>query len=300
MLKWLLLTGIGLGVFSQANAQLKKFYSLKDSDSYDTVKLSLQASTGSCYFTNTTHSSPLNIYGNPDLDRINPTYHTDIKNNTCFVDLKLEEYQSSSFDEGFSFESFFSGPKKSKKIEKDYWKVYLSDQKIYDLNLLYGIGEAYLDFSGTAVKKVKINTGNANVKVDYSLNRENLIGMDTFSVKVDLGSLEAEKVNFLNASNIIAEIGFGSALLSFKEGENKKCDVQASVGAGTLEVVLPEDDTPVIIYLKGSPMCRVKIADGYEEVEKNTYVNMSYRADAENLITFNVDVAIGKIIFRNN
>ncbi|MGB3465945.1 MAG: hypothetical protein WBA74_11775, partial [Cyclobacteriaceae bacterium] len=136
--------------------------------------------------------------------------------------------------------------------------------------------------------------------VDYSLNKANLIAMDTFSVKVDLGSIEAEKVNFLNATNIIAEIGFGNALLSFKEGENKKCDVIASVGAGTLEVVLPEDDTPVIIHLKDSPMCRIKIAEGYEEVEKNTYVNMSYRADAENLITFNIDVAIGKIIFRND
>ena len=294
------MAGIGIATFSQANAQLKKFYSLKDASDYDTVKISLEASTGSCYFTNTAYSGPLNIYGNPDLDRINPSYHTEIKNNICFVNLKLEEYQSSAFNEGFSFESLFAGPKSTKKVEKDYWKVYLSNQKVYDLNLRYGIGEAYLDFSGTAVKKVKINTGNAKVKVDYSLNKENLIEMDTFMVQVDLGSLEADKVNFLNASKIIAEIGFGSALLSFKEGKNKKCDVDASVGAGTLEVVLPEDDTPVIIHLKGSPMCRVKIAEGYEEVEKNTFVNMSYRANAENLITFNVDVAIGKIIFKNN
>lgn len=292
------MTGIGLVTLTQANGQLKKFYSLKDAVTYDTVRLSFEASTGSCYFKNTSHSSPLNIYGNPDLDRINPSYHTEISNNTCNVDLKLEEFQSSSFDEGFSFDSFFSGPKKSKKVEKDYWKVYLSDQKIYDLNLRYGIGEAYLDFSGSTVKKVKINTGNANVKVDYSFDHRNKIPMDTFSVKVDLGSLEANKVNYLNASNIIAEIGIGKALLSFKDGENKKCDIQASVGAGTLDVILPDNDTPVIIYIKDSPMCHIKIAEGYEEVEKDTYVNMSYRSDAKNLLTFKVDVSIGKVNFR--
>ncbi|MEL6556663.1 MAG: hypothetical protein AAFQ94_00670 [Bacteroidota bacterium] len=297
MLRWILMTGIGLFTLTHANGQLKKFYSLKDAVTYDTVKLSLEASTGACYFKNTSHSSPLNIYGNPDLDRINPSYHTQIKDRTCFVDLKLEEYQSSSFDQGLSFDSFFSVPKSSKKVEKDSWKVYLSDKKIYDLNLQYGIGEAYLDFSGSAVKKVKINTGNANVKVDYAMEHENTIPMDTFFVKVDLGSLEAKKINYMNASNIIAEIGFGKAILSFKEGENKKCDVNASVGAGTLDVVLPDDDTPVIIHIKDSPMCGIKIAKGFEEVEKNTYVNMSYRPDAENLLTFKVDVAIGKVIF---
>ena len=297
MLRWILMTGIGFFTLTHANGQLKKFYSLKDEVTYDTVKLSLEASTGSCYFKHTAHSSPLNIYGNPDLDRINPSYHTDIRDNICFVDLKLEEYQTSSFDQGLSFDSFFSAPKSSKKVVKDYWKVYLSDKKIYDLNLRYGIGEAYLDFSGSAVKKVKINTGNANVKVDYALEHENTIPMDTFFVKVDLGSLEAKKVNYMNASKIIAEIGFGKALLSFKEGENKKCDVNASVGAGTLDIILPDDDTPIIIHIKDSPMCGVKIAEGFEEVEKNTYVNMSYRPDADNLLTFNIDVAIGKIIF---
>ncbi len=102
MLRWIMMTGIGLITLTQANGQLKKFYSLKDAATYDTVRLSLEASTGSCYFKNTTYSSPLNIYGNPDLDRINPTYHTEIKNNNCHVGLKLEEFESSSFDEGLS------------------------------------------------------------------------------------------------------------------------------------------------------------------------------------------------------
>ena len=176
--------GMGVLTYTQAQGQLKKFYSLKEDAIYDTVKLSLEASSGSCYFKNTSHSSPLNIYGNPDLDRINPTFQSNVENNICDVLLKLEEFESPSFDEGFSFASFFSGGSKSKKkVEKDFWKVYLSDDKIYDLNLKYGIGEANLDFSGTAVKNVKINTGSANVNIDYSLAHGNPIEMDTFYVR---------------------------------------------------------------------------------------------------------------------
>ena len=292
------MTGIGLLTSVQASAQLKKFYSLKDNVAFDTVRLSFQAASGSCYFKNTSGSSPLNIFGNPDLDKINPSYQTEIRNNTCNVNLKLEEYQSSTLDDGFSFSSFFTGGTPSqKKVTKDYWKVYLSDNKIYDLNLQYGIGDAYLDFSGTAISRVKINTGNANVKVGYSMEDVNPIEMDTFMVKVDLGSLDAEKINFMNASHVIAEVRVGNATLDFNEGRNKKCNVQASVGAGNLEIILPDNDVPVIIYVGDSPMCGVKLAKGYEEVEKNTYVNMSYRADAENLMTFKVDVTFGRVNF---
>jgi len=291
--------GIGFVLTTKAQGQLKKFYSLKEDAVYDTVKLSLEASSGSCYIKSTANSSPLNIYGNPNLDRINPSFKSKVNNNTCDVTLQLEEFESSAINDSFSFASFFTGTTTKKESEQEnYWKVYLSDEKVYDLNLTYGIGEANLDFSGTSVKKVKINTGSASVNLDNQLNRINPITMDTFYVKVDLGSLIATKMNYLNASNIIAEVSFGNAVMDFKSGENAKCDVKASVGAGTLDIILPDDTIPVIIHVKESPMCGIKIAEGYEKVEKNTYVNMSYRADAENLLTFDVDVSFGKINFK--
>ena len=79
---------------------------------------------------------------------------------------------------------------------------------------------------------------------------------------------------------------------------NEKCSVDASVGAGNLEILLPKDGTPVIIHLKDSPLCAVKIAKGFEEVEKNVFVNMSYDANAENLLSFDVDVALGMVRFK--
>jgi hypothetical protein len=36
---------------------------------------------------------------------------------------------------------------------------------------------------------------------------------------------------------------------------------------------------------------------GFEEVEDNVYVNMAYASDADNLITFHVEVTMGTINF---
>ena len=40
------------------------------------------------------------------------------------------------------------------------------------------------------------------------------------------------------------------------------------------------------------------MVEGFEEVEKNVFVNMNYSAGAENLLTFNVDVALGMVRFK--
>ena len=69
------------------------------------------------------------------------------------------------------------------------------------------------------------------------------------------------------------------------------------MGAGNLDVLLPKGNTPIIIYLKDSPLCGVRLAEGFEEVEHNVYVNMDYTVDAKNLLTFDVDVALGSITF---
>ena len=70
------------------------------------------------------------------------------------------------------------------------------------------------------------------------------------------------------------------------------------MGAGNLEVLLPRKGAPVIIYINNSPLCSVKLAKGFEEVDDNTYVNMDYTSSAENLLTFNVDVALGNVSFK--
>ena len=101
-----------------------------------------------------------------------------------------------------------------------------------------------------------------------------------------------------NAKSIIADVGFGDLTLRFEDKPAEKSNVTAYVAAGTLEVSLPDANTPVKVVINNSPLCRVKLPDDFTNTEGNVYVNSTYQEHADNLLTFNLDVALGKIVFK--
>ncbi|MEP0938233.1 MAG: hypothetical protein ABJH00_11855 [Cyclobacteriaceae bacterium] len=293
MLRLVFSVALGLLV-SVSYGQLKKFYSLKGCSGYDTVNFSLEASAGNCLVKSANQEyGPLNIYGNPDLEKVNPSFKANISNNTCKVNLALQEFKSTSLSEGILF-AMLGG---AEEETNNYWKILFDTDMVYKLDLNYGFGNADVDLSDTRVKNLKIRSGSADVLVDYSSRQPNPIAMDTFLVKVDMGSLIARNVDCTNAEHVIANIGFGKAVLDFSKSMEKKCNVKASVGAGNLDVYLPKSDVPVIIHIKDSPFCGMKLVPGFEQVEKNVFVNMGYSASAPNLLTFDLDVAMGNVAF---
>lgn len=293
MLRLALIAGSILLTSLGALAQLSKFYTVKGSPEFDTVDFYLKATATNCLLKQSENDqNPLTIYGNPNLEKINPSFASKVKNNTCYAKLKLDEYNSSGFGDSFSM-----AVSRSDK-ENDFWKVNFSDDKIYKLNLIYGFGNADVNLTGASVDRLKIKSGSADIIVGYDDGYMNPISMDTFYVKADFGSIVAKNLELARAKNVITKIGFGNVLLDFDQKMSEQCKVDASVGAGNLEILLPKDETPVIIYIRDSPLCAVKIAKGFEEVEKNVFVNMSYSADAKNLLTFDVDVALGMVRFK--
>jgi hypothetical protein len=291
MLRLVLLVWMSTGLLNILHAQLRRFYELSEPETYDTVDFTLKATSGISFVRHVEGGNPLNIFGNPDLDRINPSFHSSISNNTCHAKLILAEYRKSMVGDGLVFAMLGGKEEES----ENYWKFLLNDSKIYNLNLNYGIGSSDVDLGGTSIHRLKITTGSADVVVNYTKG-PNEVEMDTFMVKVDLGSLEARELNLARAKNLVAEIGFGQGLLDFKNKLDNQCNVYATVGAGRLNVILPKDE-PVIIHMKESPLCNVRMPESLEQVEKNVYVNMTYEARAENLLTIYVDVAMGAVSF---
>lgn len=276
-----------------AFAQLTKFYTIKESSEFDTVDFYLKATATNCLLKQSeADRNPLTIYGSPDLEKINPSFASKIKNNTCYSKLVLDEYNSSGFGDSFSM-----AVSRNDK-DNDFWKVNLGAKKTYRLNLIYGFGNADVNLTGSSVQRLKIKSGSADIVVGYDDGSMNPIQMDTFFVKADFGSIVAKRMELTRAKKVITKIGFGNVLLDFDQQMSEKCSVDASVGAGNLEILLPKDGTPVRIKIRDSPLCAVKIADGFEEVEKNVFVNMSYSANAENLLSFDVDVALGMVRFK--
>ena len=287
---------IGLAILCGYSAfgQLKKFYSLNQTTDFDTVNFQFRATSGHSYLRYIPKENPLVIYGNPDLERINPSFDALVNNNTCDVSLELEEFRSSGLGDGLAFAMLNDNPKES---DANYWKVLLSNEKVYNLDLHYGIGSSDINLSGAMIKTLKMRTGSADVQVTYDPEKPNLTEMDTFFVKVDLGSFRTKDLSYSNAKCIMTDILFGKAYLDFTAPMDNKCMVKANVGAGGLKVFLPRNE-PVIIYLKDSPFRGLSMAKDFEEVEKNVYINKSYSVDAENLLTFDVDVALGRVSFQ--
>lgn len=279
-------------LFSLSYGQLQKFYTLKEEKQYDTVVFTMEATAGNCILKSSQGEGALSIYGDPNLEKINPSFKSRVVGNTCIVDLNLEEYRSSSVSDGILVAMFREHAEKN-----NFWKILIDQEKVYKLNLNYGFGHADVDLSGISVKNFKVKSGSADILVDYNNGQPNKIEMDTFWVKADMGSIIAKHLELARVKYVMAKIGFGRALLDFSDASDQKCLVDASVGAGNLDIFLPNREVPMIIYLKDSPLCGMRLPDGFEEVERNVFVNMNYRANAENLLTFKVDLALGNVAF---
>ncbi len=293
----ILLLGLSGFIGLSTYGQIKKHYTVENSKTFDKVDITLSGGSGTCFVRPTPNSNPVNIYGKSQSQTQNPACQSILVDRVQQVSVNfLEDRVDQSPVKKVSFNVFGS----EEEDEGDQWHVYLSKKKPVLLNLNYGMGDAYVDLSGLSVEKLKVNTGSADVKVGYVSGQYNQQEMDTFSIKVDLGELEARHVALSNARNIIADVGFGTLFLDFTDNSKVKSMVTATVGAGSLIVNATNATNPIIIYIQNSPLCRIKIPKGFTEIRKNVFVNNNYREDANNLITFNVDVTMGNIIFKSN
>lgn len=266
---------------------------VEDDNGFDQVDFTLTATSGSYFISPTHNSNPVNIYGKVFTAASNPNFQHHTRDRINYVNLNLQENSQEDLSEALSFKMF----SEEEKTENE-WNVYLSQKKPLCLNLYYGIGDAVVDLSGIPVSKLKISSGSANVKVAYHPGLGNKVQMDTFYVKVDMGSIDINRMDLAKAGAVIADVGFGELTLDFSGEVLIKSDVTATVGAGNLEILVPKKNSPIKIIVHNSPLCHVRISKSFQEVEDNIFVNSSYAPDADNLLTFNLDVALGNIVFK--
>ena len=276
------------------NAQYKSSYTVSNNQDFDKVKFSLNATNGQCYIEASPDAGIMDIQSKTDSDS-KPQYKENIVNRTKEVNVKMDEEQSSSLSTSISRRLF-----SSQSVDDYTWKVYLSKLKPMDLDLNYAVGDTYIDLSDIPIERLKMRTGTANVRINYKKGMGNRLMMDTFLIKVDMGSLEAKNLHLSNSKNIIANVGFGNVKMDFEDAEILTTEVQATVGAGSLEILLPEGDIPVRININDSPLCRIKIPVGFEQTSEHVFVSSGYKDHQTNYINFSVDVAVGNIHFRSS
>jgi hypothetical protein len=124
--------------------------------------------------------------------------------------------------------------------------------------------------------------------------------MDTFFVKVDLGSVNVKNVNFSRSRFVVADVGFGNMTLDFSNKPLVDNKIKGSVGAGNLVIILPSEDTPVLVKIQDSWLCSVKVPKSLKKIGANTFANAAYSPGAHNSLTFDLDVSMGNIVFKES
>lgn len=279
---------------SMSYAQEKKHFHLSQDGDEKKINLTVNASSVLCKINSTYNFNPVNIYGYPKHTTFNPVKYDQVQGRVRHIEVDFSEDPNKGVSSSLSSKVFYS----TRSSSETPWHMYLSRDAVFDLNLKYGMGSAVVDLSDMAVEKLKISTGSADVKVGYHNGLPNKTQMDTLYATVDLGTLHIDKLNLSNARKVIADVGFGNLLLHFTEECKYSSNISASVGAGTLEILLDDPATPVIVRINDSFLCGIKMPDAFKEIEPNTFVNKSYRADVENLLSFDVNVAMGNVIFK--
>ncbi len=277
-------------------AQEKKHFHVSQDGDEKKINLVVNASSVLCKINSTYNFNPVNIYGYPTDPTFSPVKYDAIKGNARNIEVDFCEESDKAVSSSLSSTVFYS----KKSSPEMPWHMYLSRDAVFDLNLKYGMGTALVDLSDMAVEKLKISTGKADVKVGYHKGLPNKMQMDTLHAEVDLGTLEIDKLNLSNAREVIADVGFGNLLMYFTEECKYSSNIKASVGAGSLEIHLNDPATPVIIRINDSPLCRIKMPRTFKEIEPDTFVNNSYLSHTKNVLSFDVNVAMGNVIFKTN
>lgn len=278
-----------------ATGQVKKQFIVENKDACKSIHLQIKANNGNCYIKPSHNQEILSVYGNQEVGSYAHQFKEEIKDNVCKVFLSLEDSGTKGFSYSISSKVFNSDSPATDK----FWKMYLSDEKPYNLELSYGLGNAHVDLSGLAIKTLKINTASADVLVGYHTGIENLIEMDTLTMKVDLGSVHAKNISLAKTRYVLADVGFGNVTLDFSTPPTVGNIVKGSVGAGNLTVLLPRDsETAVSVKIRDSWLCSTQLPSSFKKTGSNTFANAAFLKNPSNALTFDLDVSMGNIIFK--
>ncbi|MCE2733520.1 MAG: hypothetical protein O9302_01500 [Cyclobacteriaceae bacterium] len=293
----LILTTCWIVSWFGAGAQVKKQFVVENTTACELVKLSLKANSSNCYIKPSQGAEVLTVFSNQSEQEFSHRLAKTVRGNQCLVNLEVEEQGDKGISQSISARMFNSS-EGSVNTSNKFWKMYLSTSKPYALEMTYGIGSANIDLSGLAIKKLKINSGSADVVVNYISGVENQVEMDTFFVKVDLGSVMVKNISFAKAKVMLADVGFGNMTLDFSQKPLIGNTIKGSVGAGNLIILLPTDQTPVFVHIKDSWLCSIKMPASLKKTGENTFATANYTKGDKQAIVFDLDVSMGSILFK--
>tara|TARA_B100001996_G_scaffold247820_1_gene192013 strand:+ start:455 stop:1321 length:867 start_codon:yes stop_codon:yes gene_type:complete len=266
-----------------AKSQSRKFYTIKDDNSYEKIIFKVKAETGNYKIRPSNRSNVIDIFGSPNHENLNPS----------FTSKKIDHRIRSV---NFTVENLYD-PILSNLVvnESNLWEFFINEKKIYDFSFNSKIADANINLSNIPIENIDLVSGNANLFIIYDKNGENPLLMDSLKIKIEIGSLDTKNINLSNAKNIFTEIGFGNVILDIAQNKKKPFVSKTNLSAGQLIINLPLDDIGTKIIINNSPLSSVKLPKNFQEIDQNIFVNNLSKNNSTYIRSFIVDVGLGNI-----
>jgi hypothetical protein len=284
-------------------AQKQVNFSVPPHSSVKHVNFELIAPEGVSYLYPSINPNILTIHTRLKKDELSPKFSSSCGKGIENINFQIQNKASKTQDMGedkIVISLMDIGKKKQIKVntkEQDHCNIYLNKKYPYSLNLNYAHGESYIDLSDLSTKLLTINAGNAHVKIDYK--KKNQMQMSLFSVKVGAGSVSINNMNLARANFFSADIVYGNLDLNFSAPTQTNSKYEIKVGAGTLKVKIPQEETPISIKMNISTFSTIKIPHGFTQQGEDMFVNQAFLQNATQKTTMNfiIDVSVGKAVF---
>ena len=292
MLKSLyLLVGLFVGTVFQLQAQITKEFIIDEKEGVDLVRFDFSSYNGSSHFKGERYGQPVRAHAHLSKVNILPSFTERFSDGILYAGIDHHDIESQSLGKRIS-RRIFSG--ENKGFEHS-WFIDLDQGFLYTLNFDLGMGKAQIDLTDLQISRCKVKSTTADVSLGYFNNTLNRSRMDTLLVSINMGTIDAHQINYSNAEKMFFDINYGTVNLSMVDDIPKGSTISAMVGAGSISIDLPSGNLPYIIKVKSTAMCKTTIAPHLKRIDHKTYVSKGYKKDADNLVTFLVDVSVGTI-----
>lgn len=180
--------------------------------------------------------------------------------------------------------------KGSSDVNKNHWRVAMTEQipSAYDIDM--GLGKGTLDFTNIKVNDLNLECGLSDVVMEFS--EQNTERIRALVIQSGLGNVEVIGLSNTNMDRFDVECGLGSTKLRFDGDLKRDVKGKITIGLGSVTVQIPEDYA-VQIEAESSFLSSLNF-DGFREVDENVYRSRNWK-DTDKRIYMIIEIGMGSV-----
>ncbi|EIM78816.1 hypothetical protein A3SI_02176 [Nitritalea halalkaliphila LW7] len=293
----LLLLLLFCSVQLHAQQVIKRDYTAAKREGVESIYFHFDVYKGVSRFHSSMGEAPIWVKSSLSNLNILPQFDDTMADGRQEIMLHHRNVENESFSKSLSYKLFSNT---EENFEHD-WRVGINKRHPLDLDFVFGIGKAFINLSELQVANCIINSASADITLGYDADKPNAIAMDTLQVRINMGNLEARQINLARAKTVLFDVNYGTIDISLDNTVHQGGTLHAMVGAGKLNMQLPDPDKPYKLTIKSSPMCRIHMPKHLRSTgnkQQRTYVSRGYERDPENALYVNVDISVGSLTLK--